>query len=113
MICIIRIRRGVPTPAVRKTLELLRLSKANTASLAVDSPQLRGMLVVCRDFVSWGQISDAMVKRLEEKKGKSEGKVRSFHLRPPTKGYRSIKRPYPSGSIGDRGDIEPLLKRMI
>jgi len=37
-----------------------------------------------------------------------------FRLRPPRKGYRHIKKPYPQGALGYRGDgINELLKRMV
>ncbi|MCX6775474.1 MAG: 50S ribosomal protein L30 [Candidatus Micrarchaeota archaeon] len=37
-----------------------------------------------------------------------------FRLHPPRKGYRHIKKPYPQGALGYRGDkINELLKRMV
>lgn len=37
-----------------------------------------------------------------------------FRLHPPTKGYRHIKRPYPKGALGYRGEkIDELLRRMV
>ena len=37
-----------------------------------------------------------------------------FRLHPPKKGYRHIKKPYPKGALGYRGDkINELLNRMV
>ena len=37
-----------------------------------------------------------------------------FRLNPPSKGYKSIKKPYPEGSFGDWGsNIVSLIKRML
>lgn len=37
-----------------------------------------------------------------------------FRLHPPTKGYRHVKRPYPKGALGYRGEkINELLRRMV
>jgi len=39
---------------------------------------------------------------------------KTFRLNPPSKGYKSIKKPYPEGSFGDWGsDIVSLIKRML
>ncbi len=39
---------------------------------------------------------------------------KAFRLNPPSKGYRSIKKPYPEGSFGDWGsNIVSLIKRML
>lgn len=39
---------------------------------------------------------------------------KTFRLNPPSKGYRSIKKPYPEGSYGDWGpNIVSLIKRML
>ncbi len=37
-----------------------------------------------------------------------------FRLHPPTKGYRHVKKPYPKGALGYRGErINELLRRMV
>lgn len=39
---------------------------------------------------------------------------RFFRLRPPSKGYRSVKRPYPEGALGNWGsNISSLIDRML
>jgi len=113
MIGVIRVRKGHPNPMIRKTLELLRLDKVNTLSLIQDNPQMKGMLIICQDYVTWGIISDELVTKVEEKKGKVETPIKFFHLRPPSKGYESLKLPYPKGSMGKRESLDELVKRMI
>ena len=55
------------------------------------------------------QLADEIIKT-----GKVEGMKKVFRLSPPRKGYKSIKRHYPKGDLGYRGNaINELLKRMI
>ena len=37
-----------------------------------------------------------------------------FRLRPPSRGYKSVKKPYPKGALGNWGsDIDSLIRRML
>ena len=140
MLAVIRIRGTV---GVRKELKdafrMLNLEKMNRCVLVPDKPELTGMVLKVKDFVTWGTISDDVLselvrkrgrtehdERLEEKKVKEavgrikEGKTRDvikpyFRLSPPSKGFRgSVKQHYPRGAAGNRGDkINELLKRMM
>ncbi len=141
-LAVIRIR-GVRKidPRIKRTLELMRLERPNHCVLVDDSPQTLGMLNVIKDYVTFGPISEEMIFAILMKKGKKDSSLLRvslkddgvkvvakeifggkavvdfanpvFRLRPPSKGYKDIKSPYPKGDLGRREDIAPLLKRMI
>ena len=61
----------------------------------------------------YGKEVDQVVEEIMNT-GHVEGMKKVFRLSPPKKGYKSIKRHYPKGDLGYRGDaINELLKRMI
>lgn len=101
---------------------------------------MKGMLQKVRDYVTWGEIDDDVLKSLITKRGRkpvdkrltekeaeeiskktkesqkvSEEIAPVFRLNPPSKGFKkSIKQHYPDGELGYRGkEINELLKRMI
>ena len=139
-VAIIRVRglTGVNVNIAR-TLDLLRLRNKNYCVIKEDSPQVRGMLNKAKDFITWGEVSDEVVKMLFEKRGEefkgrledSKKKIKYtgfvehdkkkykpfFRLHPPRKGYgrKGIKVAFSiSGALGNRGDkINELIKRMI
>lgn len=107
---VIRLRGSVNmNKDVKETLSLLRLKSANHCVLVDDSPSYRGMLKKVENWVTWGEVSEEMGKRLKER----EGNVRVFRLSPPSKGLKSIKLRFPKGDLGYRGEkINELLGRM-
>ncbi|MBU0586018.1 uL30 family ribosomal protein [Candidatus Micrarchaeota archaeon] len=141
-IAVVRVRgRRSLKPKIKKTLELLRLNRTNHCVLIEDSAQNKGMISLLKDYVTFGTVSEEVVVRLLTKRGKKGSKRLSelmdekqiketakkimegaklkdfvdpvFVLRPPSKGYKDIKRHYPEGDLGARPDISPLLKRML
>ncbi len=141
-IAVIRVRgRRNLKPKISKTMELLRLNRVNHCVLVEDSPYMKGMFNLVKDYVTFGKVSEEMVIRLLTKRGKRGAKRLSeimkpeeiaeaakkimagakviefsdpvFTLRPPSKGRRDIKRPYPVGDLGVRPDINPLLRKML
>lgn len=135
--------RGVRdiAPRIRKTLELLRLEKPNNCILVEDTKQNVGMLEHAKDYITFGPVDEATILSLLQKRArKGSSMLRSsmkeeelkkaakeifagkktseyanpvFRMRPPSKGYRDIKVKYPAGELGKRGDMSPLLKRMM
>lgn len=128
-------------PKIKFTLGLLRLGKPNHCILLNDSPQNMGMLQVAKDYITFGPVSESTIESMLVKRGKKGAKfVRSvlkeeeikkaakeissgkktidyvdpvFMLRPPSKGYKNVKVPYPSGELGKRTEMDSLIKRMI
>ncbi|MCD6458193.1 MAG: 50S ribosomal protein L30 [Thermoprotei archaeon] len=56
-------------PDEEKTLELLRLHKKFHAVLIKDSHSYKGMLQVLNNVVTWGEIDEATLAKLIEKRG--------------------------------------------
>ncbi len=138
-LCVVRVRgiRNIK-PKIRKTLDLLMLHKPNHCVLVEDNEYYKGMLKVVKDYVAYGPIKEETIKKLIEKRGKKGkmfirdledineivkklmkgAKVREFMdpvftLRPPSKGYKNIKLPYPKGDLGYREEMDSLILRMI
>ncbi|MEW5997071.1 MAG: uL30 family ribosomal protein [Candidatus Micrarchaeota archaeon] len=142
-LAIIRIRgRRNLSPKIRKTLEMLSLHRTNQCVLMEDTPALRGMLQVCKDYAAFGPVSGPTVISLMKKRGEKGGRMlseimeaeeieqaagkvmhgervdnfadRVFRLHPPRKGFRDIKKPASAGGdLGWRDDMDALVKRMM
>jgi large subunit ribosomal protein L30 len=100
-----------------------------------------GMLQIVKDYVTFGPVNESTIEDMLLKRGKkgaqflrtllkeedikkaakeiSSGKKTIdyanpvFMLRPPSKGYKNVKAPYPLGELGKRTEIDSLIKRMI
>lgn len=115
MIGIIRLRGEVNTePKVKTTFRLLGLNKNLTLALFEPSKDLKGMIKSIKDHVTWGEVKEDVVKKLEELPVKGE-KVKRYHLHPPRGGFKkTIKRPKPDGELGYRGEkINDLILKML
>lgn len=122
------------------TMEMLRLNRKMHCVLLKENEVVKGMLQKVKDWVTWGEIDDEILRLLVEKRGRKLGNKRLtkeeaenafnkikenqkvpdtikpvFRLTPPSKGFKnSIKQHYPKGELGYRGkEINELLKRMI
>lgn len=105
---VVRVRglRGVRWK-VRLLLEKMRLTRKNHCVLLKDGESLRGMLQKAKDYVTWGEASEATVALLE-KKGKPP-----YALHPARQGMGWIKKRFPEGALGYRGEaINQLIARM-
>jgi len=129
-------------PKIKKTLEMLRLNKPNHCVVIEDSKPNMGMLNVTRDYIAFGEIDEETLFKLIYKRGmkgskklnelmdkdkikqaagsisKGESKLSDvidpvFMLHPPRRGYKNIKKPYPSGDLGKRDDMNLLLRKMM
>lgn len=111
MYAVVRIRGGINfSKSIRDTLNMLRLKNVNNCVLIEDNPTMKGMLEKAKDLITWGEVNKETIEKLKKKKG--DKKV--FRLSPPSKGYKSIKKPFPKGDLGYRGDkINDLLERML
>lgn len=142
-LAIIRIRgRRNLSPKIRKTLEMLSLNRTHQCVLLEDTPSVRGMLQVCKDYTAFGPVSEPTVAALLRKRGEKGGRKlseimeeeemaqaakkimhgervdnfadRVFRLHPPRGGFRDIKRPVSEGGdLGWRDDMDSLVKRMM
>ena len=98
----------------KRTLELLKLDGRNACVIREDSPQMRAMLRKVRHLVTWGEVNEDALAKIEKRKDKRLAHI--YHLPPPRKGFgrKGIKLPFTlGGAYGDRKDkINDLLIRM-
>ncbi|VVB73188.1 50S ribosomal protein L30 [uncultured archaeon] len=141
MVIAIVLVRGISgmKPDIKRTLELLKLNtKHHCVLYKEETVTIKGMLNVCKDFVTWGTVSKEVLRTLIEKRGRLPGDKRVpaesvdkviklieagekktgiksvFRLSPPSKGWKSTKDRFPKGALGPRGDkMDALLRRMI
>lgn len=139
-IAIIRIRglTGIKTE-ISDTLDQLRLYKKNNCVVVVATPSILGMIMKVKDYVTYGEVSEEVYKKLIDEKGEeftdrtqdSKGRVQykkyikvgdklikpTFRLSPPVGGFerKGIKQPFTTGGVlGNRKDkINELILKMI
>lgn len=141
MFVVIRLKGRVGVnKEIEDTLAMLRLHRKMHAVLLNDKDSVKGMIQKVKDYVTWGEISDEMLRKMILKRGRKAGNKKLeekdvdiifdeiknrapkewsikpvFRLTPPSKGFRKgIKHQYPNGELGYRGEkINELVKRMI
>jgi large subunit ribosomal protein L30 len=70
----IRIRGTVNVkPDIRKTMQLLRLTRANHCVLLEETEVYKGMLQVVKDYTTWGEINQDTLTKLLSTRGKLVG----------------------------------------
>lgn len=71
---IVRVRGTVNVkPDIKKTMRLLRLTRANHCVIVPETPTLKGMLQIAKDYVTWGEIDTQTMTDLLQKRGKLRG----------------------------------------
>ena len=142
MYAVVRVRGSAKTPKeIEDTLKMLRLTRTNHCVVIPKNKSYEGMLQKVKSYVTWGEIDKDVLEELVVRRGRYQGdkkidpkeakkivekiyKEKSvkvidnlkpvFRLSPPSKGYKSVKLPYPKGDLGYRGEkINELLRRMI
>ncbi len=109
--------------SIRSTLQMLNLHHRLCCVVVKDTPAYKGMLRKCKDYITWGEINEATLKELKDKRQetiivKGEKIVAPFfRLHPPVKGFErgGIKASFKTGGVvGYRSaKVNDLLKRMI
>jgi len=67
---IIRVRGTVNVnPDIKRTLELLRLTKVNHCTLLEENKVYKGMLQKVKDYTTWGEIDKETLPKLIESRG--------------------------------------------
>ncbi|MBR9680336.1 MAG: hypothetical protein GOU98_00755 [Candidatus Altiarchaeota archaeon] len=115
MIGIIRMRGVVNTePKIRTAFRILGLNRNLTLALTEPSADIKGVINTVKDYVTWGEVSKDVIKKLEELGSKGD-KIKRFRLHPPRGGFKkTIKRPKPDGELGYRGEkINELILKML
>jgi len=71
---VIRVRGTVNVKKdIKETLSMLRLHRVNHCVLISESPQYKGMLQKVKDYVTWGEIEDKVLKDMIKTHGRLEG----------------------------------------
>ena len=71
---VVRVRGTVNVkPDIKRTLQLLRLTRANHCILLEEKNSYKGMLQVAKDYVTWGEIDKDVLSKLIKTRGKLEG----------------------------------------
>lgn len=115
MLAAVRVRGQVDiNEDIEYTLDNLNLDKKNKISVFEDTPANEGMMNKVKDFITFGEISEETVEKLEEEKGEDLESGDSFSMHPPKKGFRDTRKQVgQGGALGKRDDIDELISRMV
>lgn len=70
-IAVVRVRGKVGVRrSISDTLKLLNLTRVNHCVVISNTPQFMGMINKAKDYVTWGEISPGVMKKLLEKRGR-------------------------------------------
>lgn len=99
---------------IEDTMTLLGLTKTNTLVIVPENGQYLGMLRKAKDYITFGEISEEDLKSLLKDRMPEKEKKIVLNLRPPSKGFKTIKKAFPKGALGYCGkEISELIKRML
>ena len=117
MIAVLRIKGQVGLKReVKETLHRLRLRRKYVC-VVFDKPNeaQMGMIKSLRNFVAFGEITDATYKKIVEVRGKKDGdgKLKPFFRMHPARGGIKTKLHYPLGVLGDNKEMDKLLEKML
>ena len=123
LIAIVRVRgRVCIDQKIKDTLDMLKLHRHNYCTIQKATPSITGMIMKVKDYITWGEIDEKVLKELIEKRSEpnpqDKTKTKSFfRLNPPKKGYgrKGVKIPFvKGGALGYRGEkINDLIIRML
>ena len=60
-------------PDIKKTLQLLNLTKVNHCVLLNEKPTVKGMLQVAKDYITWGELERDVLLKLIKERGRLKG----------------------------------------
>lgn len=106
---------------VKQALDILKLRRRHICVVFDDNESVRGLMFKCKDLITYGPISEATLKELNEKRGNlknREGKTLDvFRMHPPRGGYgrKGIKVSYQEGGcLGlRRKGMDDFLAKMM
>jgi large subunit ribosomal protein L30 len=73
-------------PDIKKTLELLNLTRVNHCVILPENESTKGMLRSAKDYITWGEIDKKVLTELIKERGKIEGdkELTEKHLKSTT-----------------------------
>lgn len=70
----VRIRGKINVkPDIKRTLELLNLTRSNHCVILNEDPSVKGMLKVVKDYITWGEINQETLTKLIKSRGRLIG----------------------------------------
>ena len=117
-------------PKRQHTLELLNIAQSHNATIVPATPITLGMIHQAKDYITWGPLSENVLVSMLTKRGRTDegnklkevkkpeeikamaskllaGETlkslqirRTFHLTPPSGGFKDRKKNYPIGDLG-------------
>jgi len=60
-------------PDIKRTLQLLNLTRANHCVLLEEKDNIKGMLQVAKDYITWGEVDKVIISKLITERGRLEG----------------------------------------
>lgn len=112
--------RGAPgmRGTILDTLKMLRMHKVNHGVLIWGTKSFKGMLVKCKDYISYGEIDDKTLVRLLRVRGKIEGNKaltkESLRLLTEYKTFKELSKALLNGEIQfrekDLNKIKPVFR---
>ncbi len=60
-------------PDIKRTLQLLNLTRANHCVLLEEKDSVKGMLQVAKDYITWGAVDKGVLSKLIAERGRLEG----------------------------------------
>ena len=71
---VIRVRSNVNVErSIRETMDYLNLTKVNHAVIIPENDQYRGMLQKAKDYITWGEATEATVEKMLAERGRMSG----------------------------------------
>ena len=71
---VVRVRGIVNVkPDIRRTLQLLRLTRVNHCVLVEEKTSIKGMLQIAKDYTTWGELDKSVLSNLIKTRGMLEG----------------------------------------
>ena len=141
-IVVVQIKGLINSPnKVRDTLDMMKLGNTGRCVIIDDRVNYKGMLQKAKDYITWGEINQEMLKYLLTKRGKldnaavaAEGNRKTvaefakaflafevelqdvglkvpFRLSPPKKGYKNTKAPF--GKNGSLGNRGDDINKLL
>ncbi|MBN1792331.1 uL30 family ribosomal protein [Candidatus Woesearchaeota archaeon] len=102
------------------TIDNFMLRQKLACVVVPDTPLNRASVMKCKDYVTFGTITDETYNLLVEKRGEKDcsGKLKKFfRLHPPRGGFekKGIKKPFNlGGALGHRGEkMNDLIQKML
>ncbi|MFT4892705.1 MAG: ribosomal protein L30/L7E [Candidatus Nanohaloarchaea archaeon] len=115
MIAAVKVRGSIDArQKAKRTLEDLNMHKRNQCVVFEDTDSIRGMLNTAKDYITYGEISEETLEKLEERNGEELESGDTVNLAPPTGGFRDTKKQVgQGGSLGKRDNLDELVQKMV